>query len=160
MLLWGGKNDKSIYKKYNVIDVNLDEVDEILKDYITTHNKKFNIYFINCEFKLEFDKNFTTNIETKYFFKIEVHYIKSCLLYYIDSFSSKGCIFHNLKQMTINSIHDRCNITYSEYLKLPLNAVERKINMIIAKKPQLINVLERNKNHPLIGKNSHRSFNN
>ena len=62
--------------------------------------------------------------------------------------------------MAINSIHDRCNITYREYLKLLMQAVERKINMCIAKKPQLINSLNRNKNHPLIRKYSYIPFNN
>ena len=40
------KDDKSIYKKYIIYSFNLDEVDKILKDYVSTHNKKFNIYFI------------------------------------------------------------------------------------------------------------------
>ena len=37
--------------------------------------------------------------------------------------------------------------------------LERRINMIIAKSPQLINSLDRNKNHPLIRKYSHIPFN-
>ena len=45
------KDDKSLHKNYTVISINLDEFDKILKDYITTHFKKFDFYFINCEFK-------------------------------------------------------------------------------------------------------------
>ena len=41
-----------------------------------------------------------------------------------------------------------------------MQAIELKINIIIAKNPQLNNALDRNKNHPLIGKISHTSFNN
>ena len=41
-----------------------------------------------------------------------------------------------------------------------MQTIELKINMIIAKNPQLINALDRNKNHPLIGKYSHTPFNN
>ena len=37
---------------------------------------------------------------------------------------------------------------------------ERKINLNIAKNPQLINSLDRNKIHPLMGKYSHIPFNN
>ena len=37
--------------------------------------------------------------------------------------------------------------------------VERRINVIIAKNPQLINSIDRNKNHPLIRKYSHIPFN-
>ena len=37
--------------------------------------------------------------------------------------------------------------------------VERRINFIIAKNPKLINSLDRNRNHPLIRKYSHITFN-
>ena len=41
------------------------KVDKILNDYTTKRSEKLDFYFINCEFKIEFDINFTTNIETK-----------------------------------------------------------------------------------------------
>ena len=41
-----------------------------------------------------------------------------------------------------------------------MHAIERQLNMVIAENPQLINSLDRNKNHPLITKYSHKSFNN
>ena len=40
-----------------------------------------------------------------------------------------------------------------------MSMLERRINMILAKNPQLINSLDRIKNHPLIRKNSHIPFN-
>ena len=61
--------------------------------------------------------------------------------------------------MTINIINDRCNTTYGIYINNPMPMVERRINFIIAKYPQLINSLGRNKNHPLIRKFSHIPFN-
>ena len=61
--------------------------------------------------------------------------------------------------MIINSISDRCN-TYEHYMNQPMHAVETKINMNIAKNQQLRNSLDRNKNHHLIRKNSHKPFNN
>ena len=36
-----------------------------------------------------------------------------------------------------------------------MSMLERRINFIIARNPQLINYLNRNKNHPLIRKYSH-----
>ena len=62
--------------------------------------------------------------------------------------------------MTINIISDRCNMTYEHYINPPLHMFERKINMTIAKNPQLINSLDRNKNHPLIRKYLHIQFSN
>ena len=87
------------------------KVDKILNVFITTHNKKIGFYFINCEFKIEFDNYFTSKIETNYFFRIDSKNIKSYLLYYIDSFKSRGYKFYNINQMTINSISDSCNMT-------------------------------------------------
>ena len=47
--------------EYN--NINLDEFDKILSDYISHHNKKFYLYFIKCEFELVFDNIFTAKIE-------------------------------------------------------------------------------------------------
>ena len=38
------KNDISLYIKYTINNINLDELDKILNDYITTHNEKFNFF--------------------------------------------------------------------------------------------------------------------
>ena len=62
--------------------------------------------------------------------------------------------------MTINTISDKSNITHEIYINNPMPMVERRINFIIANNPQLINSLDRNKNHPLIRKYSHIPFNN
>ena len=106
------RNDESFYKKYTNNNVNLDDFDKIINDYITTHNEKFNFYFLNCEFKIDIYINFTTNRETNYFINIDSDNINSYLLYYIDCFKSKGYNFYKFNQMTINSISDRCNMAY------------------------------------------------
>ena len=51
-------------------------------------------------------------------------------------------------------------MTYESYFNQPMQAIELRLNMIIAKNPQLINALDRNKNHPLIRKYSHLPFHN
>ena len=73
------KNDKSLNKKYTFNNNNSDEVEKILNDYITVHNKKVN-FFINCEFVIEFDNNFTTSIETNYFHGKDTKIIRKFLL--------------------------------------------------------------------------------
>ena len=52
--------------------------------------------------------------------------------------------------MIINTISCMCNMNYKYYIKRPMSMLERRINFIIARNPQLINCLNRNKNHPLI----------
>ena len=62
--------------------------------------------------------------------------------------------------MTIYTITDRCNMTYDKYNIQPLSMCERKLNMNIARNPQLITLFNRYKNHPLIRKYSHVPLNN
>ena len=52
------------------------------------------------------------------------------------------------------------DMTCNYYLQHPIQAVERKLNLIIAKNPHLINSLNRSHNHPLIRNYSHTPFNN
>ena len=146
-------------KIYIINNVNLDEFDKILSYYISHHNKNFDLYFI-CEFKVKFDNNFTTKIEINYHYNIDTNNTKSYLLYYIDCFISRGYKFCNINHLTFNTISCMCNMKYEYYINQPMQAIELKLNMIIAKNPQLINTLDRNTNHPLIKKYSHIPFNN
>ena len=74
------KDDKSIYKKYVINKNILDEVDKILKDYVSTHNKKFGICFVYCEFKIQFDINSTRNLKTDCVHNIEIEKISQCFI--------------------------------------------------------------------------------
>ena len=57
--------------------------------------------------------------------------------------------------MIIKTISWKCNMSYKYYINHPMPMLERRINFIIARNPQLINSLDRNKNHPLIRKYSY-----
>ena len=52
--------------------------------------------------------------------------------------------------MIINSITCMCNMNYKYYINRPMSMPERRIHTIIAKNPQLIKSIDRNKDHPLI----------
>ena len=141
----------------------MDELDRILNDHITTHNKKFNFYLISCQLVIEFDNNFTENIETKFFLKYSIINIKSSLLYITYIFITKIYKLSNvcnIKRTILKTINDRCRMTYEYYINNPMPLVERRINFIFAKNPKLINNFDRNKNHPIIRKNSHIPFKN
>ena len=62
LLTFRRKNDKNLYRTYTINNINLDEVNKILNDYISTHNKKIDFHFINCEFVIEFVNSFIANI--------------------------------------------------------------------------------------------------
>ena len=61
--------------------------------------------------------------------------------------------------MTIKTLSDIKNMTLNYYITQPMQAVEMKVNIIIAKKPNLKNSLNRFHDHPLIRKYSHIPFN-
>ena len=129
----------------------MDEVDKILKDYVSTHNKKIDIYFIYCEFKIQFVNNSTRDLKTDCVHNMKIEKISQSIEY----LESKGYIFQNNNQMTKNTVSDRCNMKYEYYMHPPMFPLETKLNIIIAKNTQL---LDQNIKHPLIRKNSHISF--
>ena len=48
------KDDKSIYKKYVINNIKLDEVDKIIKDYVSTHKKNLIciLFVVNLKYNL------------------------------------------------------------------------------------------------------------
>ena len=140
--------------KYIINNIKIDEFDKIFNYYNIAHNKKFDFYYIDCEFGIQFGNNYTANIEINYHYNTDYINRKSYLLFYIDGCESGGFKFSNINHMIINTISCKCNMSYKYYINHPMSMLERRINMI-AKNPQLIKSLDRNKNHPLIRKSSH-----
>ena len=141
------KHDRRLYYDYIIENINLNDVDKIFNYYITIHNEKFNMYFINCEIQIQYN-NIITNIEiiihnSRDYINIE-NYLKS---YKID----------NINHIIINILSCICNIRYKHYKNKPMSMLEKRINYIISKYPQLIN---QNHNHPLIRKYPNIKFNN
>ena len=106
------ENVKSVYKKYTFTNITLDDVNKILSDCVSTHNQNIDFYLINCEFKKEFDKNFTANIELNYHSNTDYTNIKSYLFFYDDSCESGGHKISNTNHMIINTLSCMCNLTY------------------------------------------------
>ena len=103
-MCYSKENDKSFYTKYIINNIHIHEFDKIFNYYITTHNKKSDFYYIDCEFGIQFDNNYTTNIEINYHYNKDYINIKSYLLFYIDSCESGGFKFSNINHMIINAI--------------------------------------------------------
>ena len=152
------KNDKFFYTKYTINNVNIEDFDKIFNYYISTHNKKFDFYYIDCEFEILFDINYTANIEINYHYNTDYINMNSYLLFYIDSCELAENKFKNINHMIISTISCKCNMSYKNYINHPMSMIERRINCIIARNPRLINSLDRKKNHPLIRKYSHIPF--
>ena len=142
------ENDNAIYKTIVINNIDLCDVIKILNDYIEVHNKKFNIYFVKCLFDISFDDDIH-ELETTFVHKKEIYKLNIQVLFFIDMMKSKGKIFNNITQMTINIHSDKCNMTdeYSQYMRF--SSIERRINTISSKYPSILknNILIRNKSH-------------
>ena len=92
-------------------------------------------YFIDCEFGILFDNNYTANIEINYHYNTDYINIKSYLLFYIDSCEINGYKFKNINHMVVKTISCMCNMSYKYYINQPMSMLERRINFIIARNP-------------------------
>ena len=97
------KNDKSLYTKYFIDKVNLDEFDKILSDYISLHNRKFNLYVFKLTFELEFNNNSIQSIDTNYCLNNDINVIRNCLLRCIEYFILSGYNLCNINHISSRS---------------------------------------------------------
>ena len=143
-------DNKFIYVRDIFNNVNIDNFEKIFNDHITNHNKKFDFYYINCEFRIE-TNNRLLNIEINFHHNTDYINLKSYLYFYTESHRIKN---FKINHMIINTISCLCNMTYKYYLTNPMSMLERRMNYIISKNPKLINclILNRNKSHHLIRK--------
>ena len=54
-------------------------------------------------------------------------------------------VFCNINEMIIKTISDKRKITYKHYVDQPMQMVERRLNFVIDRRPQLINTIDRKK---------------
>ena len=113
-------DNKFIYMKYIINNVNLNNFDKIFNNHITNHNIKFDFYYINCEFQIE-----NNNIEINFHHNTDYINLRSYLIFYTES---HGIKFFNINQMVINTISCLCNTTYKYYLTNPMTMLERRMN--------------------------------
>ena len=81
--------------------------------------------------------------------------IKSYLLYWIDYYESQGYSFCNINEMIIKTISDKHCMPHKIYIQYPMQMIERQINLVFDRYPELLNTLDRRINHPIIRKYSH-----
>ena len=66
------KNNKCLYTKYVIGNIDIDEVDDIFDKYININNQKFLFYYIDCQFQLEFQNNIFAQIEINQHFNTQI----------------------------------------------------------------------------------------
>ena len=86
--------------------------------------------------------------------------MKNYLKHHICQVISRGRKFSHISKLKIKTISNVSYMKYKYYLNQPKQLIERRLNMIIAKNPQLIRSLNRGCDHPLIRKYIHIPFDN
>ena len=144
--------DRFLYIEYTIDDVNLNNFEKRINEYISYHNTKFIRYLFKLSCELEFNNNFIQIFETKYRSNYESNNMKSLLIIFIDNLSSQGYKFCRINHMTFTTMNDKCFITFEYYMKQPILRLERQMNTIIAKNPNLIKLLNQTYRHCLTTK--------
>ena len=134
--------DKFIYDEYSINDPNLNDNDKIINNYIITYNKKFDVFFIKCDFYLVFNDDFTIHIKTDYVHnRDDLTKIKICLLSWIEHLKLEGYSFCHINEMIIKTITDKHWVTYNTFMQTRMPMVERRFNYVFHKCPYLIRAL-------------------
>ena len=81
--------------------------------------------------------------------------MKIFLLISIEYFKPRRFKFCKINHKTIDRISDKCKMKYEFHINRPMQAFELKLNVLIARKPELIKVFGGSKAHPLMRKYSH-----
>ena len=135
--------DRCLYVDYTINNIDLNGFDKKLNEYVSYHIRKFTSYILKITCELKFNNNYIQTLETNYHSKSELNNMKSYLLSFIDSFTTRGYEFCKINHITIYTMNHRCDITYGYYMKQPMHFLERRLNMLIAKNPHLRNLLDR-----------------
>ena len=134
--------DKFFYDEYSINNPNLNDIDKIINNYIIAYNKKFDVYFIKCDFYLVFNDDFKIHIKTDYVHnRDDLTKINICLLSWIENLKLEGYSFCHINEMIIKTITDKHWVTYNTYMQTPMPMVERRFSYIFHKCPYLISAL-------------------
>ena len=89
--------DEFIYDNYSNKNPNLNDIDIIINNFTTSHNKKFDKLSIKCDFYLVFNEYFKIHIETPYVqSKDDLTKIKTQFLSWIEHIKLEGYSFVTL----------------------------------------------------------------
>ena len=129
----------------------MDEFDNISNHFIFHQNKKLDLCCYKLFFSIEVNTKFIQSVKSDYQLSLDdINNMKSYLLGCFEYFKSRGYKFCNINPITIDIICGKCNMTYEYYINRPMQAFEMKLNVLIAKKPELIKLFSGSKDHPLL----------
>ena len=131
------QRENHIKTNYTKKNPNFFEIDKTLNDYIANNSKKYRLFLIKCDFELVFNDDFSFHIGTDFYQNRHPFNLKRYLLYDIEVFINKGYIFSNIDEMNRLIANDRMFMTHDFYLLHPKSMLEWKLNVILARNPNL-----------------------
>ena len=87
-------------------------IDSLFTDYVTNHNKKFDVYFIECDFEIVFDNEFEPPIEADSKIILTILRVKTYFLGWIEHFNERECEFSHCYEMKLINISDKKDMTF------------------------------------------------
>ena len=151
------QNEKSIGLNHTFKNPYFFDIDKKFNDYITNHNTNPNLCLVKWDFNVVFN-DFNPHKKTNFSHNTSFISLKRYLFYWIEYFIGRGCKFFDINEKNIPTIKDKINMTNEQYIKQAMQAVDIRLNVIIAKNPHLLNSPNSYFNHPLIRKYSHIPF--
>ena len=107
--------DRGLYYKKTINNINLNNINKIFDYYITIHNEKFDMYFINCVIQIKFNNNIIANLEINNHYNTDYVNIENYLSVYLKSCEKAGYKISNINHMIISISSCICNIQYKHY---------------------------------------------
>ena len=124
--------EKSLRRNHTDKYPNLFDIDKIFNDFISNHSGKFDLYLFKCDFHLVFN-SFTPYIKTDFYHNTSFIIFKGYLLYWIERFFGRRHKRSHNKELNNTTVIDQLNMTYDLFIQQPMQAIELKLNLIIAK---------------------------
>ena len=115
-------------------DIDIKDVDEAFYLYIIEHNKKFDYYPVECQFKLNFNDNqYCPYVTSKLSDNKTMTSWSNFLEKIISDFKDEGYDFNHIAKMQFITIANKLDISYDFYIKHNMHAVDWKLNAMINK---------------------------
>ena len=110
--------DEFIHDEYSINNPNLNDIDKIINNYVTSYNKKFDINSTKLDFHLVFNDDFKIHIETYYVHnKDDLTKVNTELLSWIEHLKIEGYSFCHINEMIIKTSTDKHRMTYKTYMQ-------------------------------------------
>ena len=100
------------------------------------NHKKIGFSLVQVDFKIEFDRDLNAHITGDFIPNLTHINLEHQLSNQINSSTAKCFNFSHITEMNIKTTNDKLSMSYEHYINQPMQAVEMKLNMIIAKNPK------------------------